>query len=204
MHVEDSRIQTVEGNGTHAGTLSARIMGMPGPPIPTPPREWSVQTTLRTGETVLIRPIQADDRASLDSFHEGLSSRTVYLRFFSAHPHLTGADLDYFTRVDGVNRVALVAEVDRAIVGVGRFDLVDAGTAEAAFVVTDRMQGRGIGALLLQRLMVIARGLGVEEFIAEVLPANMRMLEMFRHSGRPVTERIVEDVVEVKFPILEA
>ena len=177
---------------------------MPGSQMPSRPEDWSVQTTLRTGETVNVRPIRADDRDSLTRFHEGLSSRTVYLRFFSAHPHLTDTDLDYFTRVDGVNRVALVAEVDEAIVGVGRFDLIDARTAEVAFVVTDRMQGRGLGALLLQRLMVIARGLGVEEFIAEVLPTNMRMLETFRHSGHPVTERIVEDVVEVTFPIQEA
>lgn len=156
---------------------------------------------LRDGTAVLLRPIVPADRAGLDAFHEGLSSRTVYLRFFAAHPHLTESDLDYFTQVDHRRRVALVALVGERLVGVGRFDVVDDASAEVAFVVTDGMQGLGLGGLLLARLAVIARSLGIERFVAEVLPANRSMLETFRHSGFPVSERVVEDVVEVSFPL---
>lgn len=175
---------------------------MPAPPLTSAPDGWPLETRLRDGSTVQIRPITADDRAGLRDFHEGLTSRTVYLRFFSAHPHLSDADLDYFTQVDQERRVALVAEVDGAIVGVGRFDLIDAKAAEVAFVVTDRMQGLGLGGLLLSGLTVIAQELGVERFVAEVLPGNTRMLETFRHSGFPVSERIIEDVVEVSIPLV--
>ena len=167
------------------------------------------EAQLRDGTNIRIRPIVPGDRAALSEFHEGLSSRTVYLRFFAAHPHLSDSDLDYFTVVDQARRVALVAESAAGIVGVGRFDLLagpdsNAGDgigpetrAEVAFVITDRMQGLGLGRLLLSRLADIARGLGVQTFVAEVLPANTRMLETFRHSGYAVTEQVVEDVVEV-------
>lgn len=171
-------------------------------PLPAgPPEGWSRESTLRDGTTVMLRPISQTDREALHQFHEGLSSRTVYLRFFSAHPHLSDSDLDYFTQVDHRDRVALVAEVSGEIVGVGRFDRLDSDRAEVAFVVTDRMQGFGLGGLLLSRLVEMARSLGVTTFVAEVLPGNMRMLGAFRHSGLPVTERVVEDVVEVSFPL---
>ncbi len=152
---------------------------------------------LQDGSAVVIRPIGADDRAALDAFHEGLSSRTVYLRFFGVHPHLTEADLDFFTGVDHEQRVALVACAADAVVAVGRFDVVGDGSAEVAFVVTDEMQGRGLGGLLLERLVDIGRSLGVERFVADVLPGNVRMLEMFRHSGHEVTQTHVDDVIQV-------
>lgn len=174
---------------------------MPAPLNPPPLPEWSVETTLRDGTPVLLRPIVPGDRAALEAFHEGLSSRTVYLRFFAAHPHLSERDLDYFTQVDQRRRVAVVAQAGARLVGVGRFDVVDDTSAEVAFVVTDAMQGLGLGALLLARLVVIARDLGVARFVAEVLPGNRSMLETFRHSGFPVSERVIEDVVEVSFPL---
>ncbi len=168
---------------------------------PEPPPEWTADAVLRDGTVVSIRPIEPSDRDALTAFHETLSSRSVYLRFFSAHPHLTEADLDYFTEVDNEQRVALVAVAEERIVGVGRFDVLDDASAEVAFVVTDAFQGRGLGALLLTRLVDIARSLGVERFVAEVLPANRRMLETFRHSGHPITERHSGDIVEVCFPL---
>lgn len=174
---------------------------MTEPSYPEPPAEWTADAVLRDGTVVTIRLIEPADRAALNTFHETLSSRTVYLRFFSAHPHLTESDLAYFTEVDNQHRVALVAVAGAQIVGVGRFDVLDDVSAEVAFVVTDAMQGRGIGALLLTRLVDIARSLGVERFVAEVLPANRRMLETFRHSGLPVTERHSGDIVEVSFPL---
>lgn len=166
----------------------------------------SATVTLRDGTDVLVRPMTPEDAELLRAFHEGLSAKTVYLRFFSAHPHLSDADLEYFTQVDQADRVALVADLDGELVAVGRFDvLADASratpAAEVAFVVTDRMQGLGLGGQLLVLLAGIARELGIERFVAEVLPSNSRMLATFRHSGFDVTETSVEDVIEVSFPL---
>jgi len=157
--------------------------------------------TLKDGQSVMLRGIAPDDAESLRLFHEGLSERTVYLRFFAPHPHLSESDLEYFTHVDQRSRVALVAVVDDVIVGVGRYDLIDEHTAEVAFVVTDAMQGKGVAGLLLSRLARIARDHGVGEFTAEVLATNTGMIETFRHSGFAVAECREDGVLTVTFPL---
>ena len=69
--------------------------------------------------------------------------------------------------------------------------------AEAAFVIADVWQGEGLGTALFDRLAARARELGVERFTAEVLPHNRRMLNLFHHSGLPVTARLRDGVVHV-------
>jgi L-amino acid N-acyltransferase YncA len=71
------------------------------------------------------------------------------------------------------------------------------GCAEAAFSVVDQFQGRGLGTVLLRHLAVTARDAGVHEFVAEVLPDNTPMLEVFEHSGFAMTSRREPGVVHV-------
>jgi GNAT superfamily N-acetyltransferase len=56
-----------------------------------------------------------------------------------------------------------------------------------AFAVVDEHQGRGIGKILLRHLAAIARGAGVEEFVADVLSQNAAMLKVFAGSGLKVS-----------------
>ena len=58
------------------------------------------------------------------------------------------------------------------MIAVGRYDVVEPGEAEVAFLVEDQHQGRGIGQLLLEHLAQAGRERGVERFVAEVLPDN--------------------------------
>jgi RimJ/RimL family protein N-acetyltransferase len=93
-----------------------------------------------------------------------------------------------------VNHIALVAVLEDLgrprIVGGGRYIVVQPGRAEVAFVVVDQYQGQGIGSALLRHLATLARGAGIEELIAEVLPDNTSMLKVFERSGfRPSTRR---------------
>jgi GNAT superfamily N-acetyltransferase len=63
--------------------------------------------------------------------------------------------------VDFTDHVALVAVVKeggrRMIIGGGRYIVVRPGTAELAFAVVDKYQGRGIGAALMRHLAALAR-----------------------------------------------
>jgi ribosomal protein S18 acetylase RimI-like enzyme len=83
--------------------------------------------------------------------------------------------------------VALVAVVEEdgrpTIVGGGRYIAVGPGKAEMAFAVIDEHQGQGIGAALLRHLAAIARGAGLRELVAEVLPDNTPMLKVFEKAG---------------------
>jgi acetyl coenzyme A synthetase (ADP forming)-like protein len=170
---------------------------------------YATDEVLRDGSSTHLRAIRPDDRDRLvDHFHR-LSARSVYFRFFGAKRRLTDAELDRFTRLDFVERVALVATLrergEERIIGVGRYAVLpgDGGTAEVAFAVADEHQGRGIGTVLLEHLLRIARARGITEFQADVLGENSLMLQVFSGSGLVVTSSTEAGVIHLSFPIEE-
>ena len=153
---------------------------------------------LRDGTEVVLRPISIGDDERLVRFHQSLSPETTRLRFFAVHPQLTRRETTRFTDVDHTDREAWVALLDDEIIGVGRYErLTDPDDAEVAFVVADRWQGFGVGPILLQCLSDSARAVGIRRLVAETLAENHHMLEMFAHSGLPVTRSLDRGVVTV-------
>jgi GNAT superfamily N-acetyltransferase len=157
---------------------------------------------LRDGTRVELRPIRDTDGPGMTAFHESLSPRSVYRRFFFAHPRLSTGEVERFTHVDYVDRMAFVVTDAERIVGVGRYERLE-GTdeAEVAFVVTDAYQRRGIGALLLDRLAEVAVRQGITTFVAQTLSENRDMLGVFLTSGFPVESSSEGGTVSVRFPI---
>jgi GNAT superfamily N-acetyltransferase len=153
---------------------------------------------LRDGTEVELRTMQPADADALVRFHATLSDDTTLGRFFVVHRELTAQELHRFTHVDHRDREALVAVSDGEILGVARFDrLPDRTAAEVAFVVSDSWRGRGLGSVLFQRLVRLARTRGVDHFRAEVLATNARMLRLFSGSGLPQSVRRSGSVVHV-------
>jgi len=153
------------------------------------------------GSRFHVRPIRPDDADRLVVFHRHLSDRSTYFRFFRFHPALTAEEVERFTHVDYRDRLALVAEQDGDLLGVGRFDRTDATTAEVAFVVADAHQHHGIATCLLDQLIAAALARGIAVFTAEVLVENAAMLDVFCDTALPVSLRYDLDVVSVRFPI---
>lgn len=153
-----------------------------------------------------VRPILPGDAESLVAFHEGLSPETVYLRFFAVHPHLSPAEVERLTHVDGSDRLALVALAGPTLIGVARYErsASDPRSAEVAFVVADRYQGHGIGSMLLHRLAAYAVGAGIDTLSAVTLLENHSMQEVFRHSGFPYRGRFDRGLVEFRLDIAPA
>jgi GNAT superfamily N-acetyltransferase len=157
---------------------------------------------LRDGASVRLRRMEEGDAPRLVRFHDTLSSETVYLRFFSVHPHLSDPEVHRFTHVDHRDREAIVALHGDDIVAVARYDrMPDRDEAEVAFVVTDAWQGLGLGSALLGRLADMARAEGVTRLRAETLPHNRRMLAVFHHSGLPVHTRVEDGVVHAELDL---
>ncbi|WP_159706754.1 bifunctional GNAT family N-acetyltransferase/acetate--CoA ligase family protein [Arthrobacter sp. 18067] len=166
------------------------------------PEYWEADVVLRDGGTAHLRPIRPEDADALQAFHAGQSQASIYMRFFSFKPRLSGKEVRRFTEVDHINRVAFVITIGGEIMGIGRYDrLDDPDQAEVAFNISDAHQGRGIGSILLEHLAVAARENGIRRFTAEVLPDNRKMLMVFADAGYDLTRQFDDGVVSVEFNI---
>jgi acyl-CoA synthetase (NDP forming)/RimJ/RimL family protein N-acetyltransferase len=172
-----------------------------GGPVAVDPARWEADVVLRDGSVGHVRPIRPDDADGIRTFHAGQSDESIYLRFFAPIRELSERDVYRFTNVDNVDRVALVVTVRGAIIGIGRFDRFDGRFAEVAFNISDQYQGKGIGSVLLEHLAAIGQELGIEQFTAEVLPQNRRMLNVFKEAGYAVHHHFEDGVVAVSFDI---
>jgi RimJ/RimL family protein N-acetyltransferase len=162
---------------------------------------------LRDGSRMLARPIQPDDTERLCAFHAHLSMDTIFFRFFRVVPTLSKEQANWFTHVDYVNRMALVATVGEGeqeqIIGVVRYERTDAETAEVAFVVRDEWQGHGVATALLLRLAEYARGRGIRELVAVTMAGNAKMLDVLRHCGYACAMQFVSGDIEARLDITQ-
>ncbi|MFD6331017.1 GNAT family N-acetyltransferase [Streptomyces niveus] len=156
------------------------------------PAHWEADVVLRDGGTARVRPITTDDAERLVSFYEQVSDESKYYRFFAPYPRLSDKDVYRFTHHDYVDRVGLAVTVGGEFVATVRYDRIDArgmpasapaDEAEVAFLVQDAHQGRGIASALLEHIAAVARERGIRRFAAEVLPANNKMIKVFRDAG---------------------
>jgi GNAT superfamily N-acetyltransferase len=151
---------------------------------------------LTDGTQVSIRALRPEDREGLHDAFKKLSAASRYSRFLRPMGDLSPDLLDYLTRVDGKNHVALVATresldlKDESGVAVGRFiSLPDRKRcAEVAITVADACQGRGLGTLMLRALADEARRVDVDTFVAEML-GDHRAIPRLVKSGAKVVGR---------------
>jgi acetyltransferase len=175
------------------------------------PAQYVQPWRMKSAEKVIIRPIRPEDEPLMVRFHEPLSERTVYLRYF--HMIALGQRVahDRLTRicfVDYDREIALVAErKDSAsdepqIVGIGRLIKVH-GTkdAEIAVLVSDAFQRRGLGTELARQLVEIARAEGCDRVVADLLPENSAMLSVFRRLGFELRHSAQEGVMKAALPL---
>jgi RimJ/RimL family protein N-acetyltransferase len=163
--------------------------------------KYSAIEKTRDGRKIEIRALKPADRDDLHAAVDRTSSQSLYRRFFGAKRHFSEKEVAFFVNVDFVGHVALVAVVEEGghpvIAAGGRYVVQQPGSAEVAFVVTDRYQGQGVGAALLRHLAAIARDAGLREFTAEVLPENIPMLKVFEKSGLKMNTKRQPGVVHI-------
>src|SRR3954453_17911418 len=111
---------------------------------------------LEDGTAFLVRPIEATDKAMLAAGRTRLSETSRQRRFLGPKPKLTAAELRYLTEVDGHDHYAVVVAIPDTgdIVASARWVRLktDTDTAEAAVVVCDALQNKGLGKQLAQML----------------------------------------------------
>ena len=159
---------------------------------------------LRDGTPVIVRPIRPDDAPLLQALHARLSAESVFLRFLEQRKALTDQDAQRLATVDYRATMALVATREEngaeEIIGVARYAAVDPGRperAEAAIVVEDAFQGRGLGTILVDRLVRYARNHGVQAFVASVHYSNSEIMHFIQRSGLPAEKHLESGVWEI-------
>jgi GNAT superfamily N-acetyltransferase len=157
-------------------------------------QEYCETATLRDGKSVMLRLVRATDAELLRRGFRELSWQSRYRRFHGAKNKLSDAEIRYFTELDGVDHLAIAAlSVEGGHeegAGVARFIRIrgEPHVAEAAVTVVDAMQNRGLGSLLLARLVSAARERGITRFRAAVLAGNQPMLELVHAIGPGVSQ----------------
>ena len=136
------------------------------------------------GSTVEIRPAGPDDTEAVRAMHAALSPRNAYLRFFNLSPLNAEREARRVCREPGPAHAALLAWLDGELAGVASYEPAGRpGIAEIALAIPDRLHGRGIGTLLLEHLVSIARQRKLHAFTAVTLAENAAMLAVFTAVG---------------------
>jgi acetyltransferase len=166
---------------------------LPKPAIRPYPLQYVSSWTMKDGNQVTIRPIRPEDEPLMVRFHETLSDRSVYLRYFCSLSLSRRVAHERLLRIcfgDYDREMALVAERtdpgtgERRIIAVGRMNKLHARSeAEVAVLVSDRYQNLGLGNELLRRVVQIARDEKLSQVSAEMLPDNRAMQVIMRHLG---------------------
>jgi RimJ/RimL family protein N-acetyltransferase len=151
------------------------------------------------GRSAVVRPIGPDDREAFLAFHAALSDESRYFRYFTARRKLPEKEVRHFTEVDPRDHAGIVTLVGGEIVGHALYDrLDDPEHAEVALEVADAFQGHGVGTAMLAELAGTAARAGIRRFVAHVLPANRRMLQVFHDLGFAERARFEDGVVRVE------
>jgi L-amino acid N-acyltransferase YncA len=147
---------------------------------------------LADGTRLILRHVRPEDAAELQRGFARLSPQSRYQRFLQPITMLSDEQLDYLTRVDGKDHVAIVALRDDGVgLGIARFIRLqaDPAVAEAAITVIDEAQGKGIGRLLALTLARAAHERGVRRFRGRVLADNLAVRQLLDDVGAAVGAR---------------
>jgi acetyltransferase len=180
---------------------------LPHPAVRPYPTQHVSPWIMKNGVEVMIRPIRPEDEPEMINFHERLSDRTVYLRYFqplkltqrTAHERLTRICF-----IDYDREMALVAHLQKAgepdqIIGVGRLSkLHGKSEAEVAVLVRDDFHHQGLGTELVRRLMLIAKEENLQFVHSTMLGVNREMRAICNRLGFALHVDLEEDVVNAR------
>jgi acetyltransferase len=157
---------------------------LPRPAIRPYPSRYVSSWKMKDGTQILIRPIRPEDEPAMIAFHETLSERSVYLRYFHmeklservAHDRLIQKCFIDYDREMALVAVRAGAGGAEEILGIGRLSKnVGTREAEVAVLVTDKVQRQGLGMEIVRRLIIVARDEKLESIEANTLPENIAM-----------------------------
>lgn len=161
------------------------------------------RVSLRNGTVLQVRMLHSDEQEGVKALLARCSPESLRYRFLHPIKSLSDSDLHHLTDTDGNCRVTLAVLQEERIVALGQYQVLgDRPTvAEVSFLVEDAMQRQGIGTVLLQLLVELARQHGISCFSADVLADNHLMLAVFRQAGYALHAATSYGVTHLEFPL---
>ena len=152
------------------------------------PRE--LEETVPWGDQrLLLRPIRPDDEARHLAFLEKLDPEDIRMRIFTVRRSIERSELARLTQIDYEREMAFIALVlgaNGAPETVGTVRGVtdpDNHDAEFGIIVRSDLKGRGLGHLLLDKMIRYCRSRGTQRLVGDVLAVNAGMLQLARALG---------------------
>ena len=166
------------------------------------PEEFVTQRTLKGGEAVTLRPIKPEDEPMWHDLLASCSMESIRYRFSYLFKQTTHEMAARYCFIDYDREIGIVAEAEedgqRKLIAVGRLVAdMNHEVGEYALIVVDRWQGHGLGGLMTDYCLEVAKKWGVKRVVAETSKDNHRMLATFRNRGFECYDDRDEEVVFV-------
>ena len=151
------------------------------------PKQYVATRSLKNGAEVLLRPIKAEDEGRFNELLKSLSVESMRFRFFEIFKEMPHERLARYCNLDYDRQIAMVAELkqsDGQIIGAGRVIAEpDGKSGEFAVLVCDPWQGLGLGSMLMDQLIIVAKDMRLERIVADVLSNNYKMIRLSEKKG---------------------
>jgi len=163
--------------------------------------------TMKDGNEVVIRPIRPEDEPLLITFHEKLSERSVYLRYFQPMKLTQRTSHERLTRIcfiDYNREMALVAERkneadEPELLAIGRLSKIHGrAEGEMAAVAIDAAQHKGLGTELYKRLIEVARAAKIKKLVSVMLPENREMRALCVKLGFKMYSNLEDNMIRAE------
>jgi acetyltransferase len=155
------------------------------------PRQWESHEVLKDGTKVLVRPVKPEDEALYPDFFSEVTQEDLRLRFFAPVRDFSHAFIARLTQIDYARAIALLAieEETGKMLGVVRLHAdPNRETGEYAILLRSNLKGKGLGWMLMQRMITWARVEGLKKVKGQVLRENTTMLQMCARLGFSIAE----------------
>jgi acetyltransferase len=152
------------------------------------PEEYVQSRTLKDGTEVIFRPVKPEDEPRWQRLMAECSDESIRLRFRALFQRSSHEVATRYCFLDYDREMSILAEVEQHgqadMIGVGNlFSDSNRESAEFAVLVADRWQGHGLGAMLTDSCMQVARTWGLRTVHAETGDHNTRMISLFTKNG---------------------
>ena len=164
--------------------------------------EFKVEFQWKNGLSLRVGSVLPESRHKISNGLKDMSSASIRNRFLGSKKEFSEKELQYLTVLDGWNHYAMgVEECEGKCRGVAIIRLVRShqfkGEAEVAITIIDDFQGKGLGSVLMELIILAALERDIHRLSFTFLPQNEAIQKLIRKIGTPLIGTQTHDFVQL-------